>query len=213
MWSLIPGPIRRYRRQHPYNHPMLYFFMDLIDSSLKLLLLCGVAIAGYVAVKNYTGHNPVSQIATATTTEPAQSDIELPLTQQTTVVTASAVRGTVNATTDIRTKRLLDNTPGILWINSLPDTHYVIQFASSVDKPTLIAFANNHLQKGAVIFPFKITADKQTMYGVASGLYETMDSAMQAIERFPQALRQHQPWIRPVASLQKQVAVASRRLN
>ncbi|MEM7257619.1 MAG: SPOR domain-containing protein [Pseudomonadota bacterium] len=213
--SLVPRSLRRYRRDHPYSHPFLFLVVDVFDSLLQILLVCGVIYAGYHVVANSTNKNetvvestPPMDQSVPLVVDNSQGVIETSVIEAK-VINASSVTTTSEASNSPSTTdatRLLDGIHGIRWVNSLPTSHYTIQFAASIDKEALIEFADEHLTRGAVIYPFKLTNNNEPMYGVASGLYDSLYSAMQAIDKLPAPLQQHGPWVRPVTELQKQVA-------
>lgn len=207
--SLIPRSIRRYRREHPYNHPVLFFFIDAVDSLFQIVLVCGVIFMGYNMLNN-AKHKDQLSVTEAETDLPINNNAEitlLPAGQQ--VINASSVTPATSIDTTVHksdAKRLLDNTDATQWVNSLPESHYTIQFAASIDKSALIAFADEYLTKGAVIYPFKHTRENVPMYGVASGLYDSLYAAMQAIDKLPASLQEQGPWVRPAEELQQQVS-------
>lgn len=208
MWTLIPRPIRQYRRENPYNNPVLFWFLDCIDATLKFAIVGGAMVAVYLSMTGESGilSNAISASDQVQKTTPVSlADSAL----QTTVIAASAnLKPAVTEATSqkVSARTLLDNKHAVQWIKSLPESHYVIQYAASTDKGTLIAFANAHLQKGAVIYPFKITTGNNAMYGVASGLYDSLHAALLAIDKLPVSLQQHSPWVRPVSELQSDVS-------
>lgn len=217
MWSLVPRPVRRYRREHPYSHPLLFLFVDMADSSLKFLITCGVIYGAYFAVSNSEPETNTLLANNSVTVEtPVAETIQKSDTYElTTIVSASSSEQSAVETHHQYndSKTLLDNEVGIRWIEGLPESHYVIQFATSVNKTELIEFATNHLKKGAVIYPFKLTSDQNAMYGLASGLYDSMQTALQAIDKMPEPVTQHRPWVRPVTTLKRAVRETAQLTN
>lgn len=227
MWDLIPHPIKNYRRAHPYSHPVLFFCLDFAISSMQIVFVCALIYTGYRAIQPPSLNS--AKVVSANNTESAATlqstpliDVEATGPLKTTVIPASATvvpSSRSNLSTQQSgyaggdSKRLLDGKFAARWIMSLPDSQYIIQYAASTDKVLLKKFANTHLQNGAAIFPFKITSDNQTMYGVASGLYDSLNGALSAIDHLPDALKRHSPWVRPVINLKKQVAKTTVMLN
>ncbi len=222
MWSLVPRSIRRYRREHPYSNPFLFLCVDFLDSTLQIVIVCGVIYAGYNIV---TRQNAEQTMAVAVdsnqTLEPIQGDIEAAIDSFQVipaVIAASATTPTMNNNpahvdqnhnqSTTQTRLLLDDKFGIRWVNSLPPGQYTIQFASSIDKAALVEFANDNLSRGAAIYPFKITDNNQPLFGVASGVYDSLYTALKVIDKFPEPLLQHGPWVRPVVELQREVSQA-----
>jgi len=91
------------------------------------------------------------------------------------------------------------------WILQLPDDKFVIQLGSSANK-ALIEIEAKALPTGPVaIFPFKETPSARPVYGYSSGVYDSLDDALQAIDTMPKSLVANGPWVRPVSQLKTQI--------
>jgi septal ring-binding cell division protein DamX len=205
MWTFIPGSVRKFRRENPYNHPFVFLLVDLTDSALKTAIVAGLLFGGFHFVKQQLSVAESRELAIS---DQPRTDDHAYLEYAVVVAASSEIlqANESNPSPQVSGNSLLDGSPGIRWINDLPDSHYVIQYAASIDKTSLIEFANNHLQKGAVIYPFKTTAENDVMYGLASGLYESLFIALQTVDKLPEPIAIHSPWVRPVVELKAEVA-------
>ncbi len=206
MFSFVPRAVTRYRRNNPYTHPLLFFVVDCTNSCLQFALVGAIAYGGYYSLNNWNATDVESDQVMKAVAEDSISPI------QTAIVTASST-----VTTEIieilpveplerdEPSHLLDGKYAIRWVQSQPQDGYTIQFGASVNKGELIDFAYEHLTNGAVIYPFKRTSNDQTLYGVSSGLYTSVSSALRAIDNMPADAVVNDPWIRPISKLQKQV--------
>ncbi len=120
-----------------------------------------------------------------------------------TVVTAKLKEGVVEG----ETASIFDHE----WILARPGQHFVIQLAASDNLDKLLDFSSELEDDKISIYPFKVTANKETMYGVSVGEYATIDQAMDAVRQFPPSVKRYNPWVRKVAAVQKQIlSVAGR---
>jgi septal ring-binding cell division protein DamX len=208
MWTFIPGSVQKFRKENPYNHPFVFLLVDLTDGALKTAIVAGLLFGGFHFIKQQLS---VTESEALVISDRGNDNTDL---HNTVLVTASSEivhEDELNHSAQANGNTLLDGSTGIRWINDLPDSHYVIQYAASTDKTSLIEFANNHLQKGAVIYPFKTTAENNVMYGLASGLYESLFIALQTVDKLPEPLVIHSPWVRPVVELKTEVAAVANR--
>ena len=218
MFSFIPNAVKRYRRDHPYTHPVLFFAVDCTDSLLQFAVLGLIGYAGYYSFERWTSNSETPAVATASVQplviQTEETAIDQNQLYQTALIEASSNSATKPAIGKLTVapinraepNHLLDGKYALRWVESQPETGFTIQFGSSTDKAALIDFASEHLNKGAVIYPFKQTNSNRTMYGVASGLYDSIPSALRAIDNMSATLVAYEPWIRPMSKLQKQVA-------
>ncbi|MEM7260167.1 MAG: hypothetical protein AAF404_22560 [Pseudomonadota bacterium] len=101
---------------------------------------------------------------------------------------------------------ILFDQEGSQWILDLPGDDYVMQFASTPDSTAILEFAREYLRSGAVIYTFKRTPSGRPVYGVASKeVHSSLEAAQQELQKLPVALRQANPWIRPIAPLQRAI--------
>lgn len=206
MFSFVPRAVTRYRRDNPYTHPLLFFVVDCTDSCLQFALVGAIAYGGYYSLNNWNSSDvETDQIMTAVADD-SISPIQTAIVPASSTVTTETIELLPVAPLERdEPSRLLDGKYAIRWVQSQPQDGYTIQFGASVNKGELIDFANEHLTQGAVIYPFKRTSNDQTLYGVSSGLYDSVSSALRAIDNMPADAVVNDPWIRPIGKLQKQV--------
>lgn len=92
MWSLVPRPIRRYRREHPYSHPLIFLCVDILDSSVKLVLTCGAIYGIYLAATSTSSDSQPALARSSTPVETLTIDSQItPVSAlKTTLITASS---------------------------------------------------------------------------------------------------------------------------
>lgn len=99
------------------------------------------------------------------------------------------------------------------WILEQNGNHYIIQLGSSINKEKLYESAVNFDTEAPVAFyPFRLNRDEKIVYGYALGIYNSFDSAKEAVASLPQRVQNFGPWIRPIDDLQRQIASTSRKL-
>ena len=215
MPSLIPRKIRRYKKEYPYSYPALFFFLEMADSLIKLSLIAALLFGGYVAFNRY--NQPVSpdtalQTIAAADEQPAsaQSDFNPILAERPTEAPADrpsepAKLAVIETAPEKPLPQILDGNQAIGWIQQQVSSYYLIQFASSPDKDALLEFARDNLTTPSVLYPYKRTPTNRPVYGVASGLHSSMESAQQSLSQLPPELQSYDPWIRPVDKLQRDI--------
>ena len=93
------------------------------------------------------------------------------------------------------------------WVLEQSSDKFTIQFRSSRDVEILREFAPVITSETTVsIFPFKKTNNGQMVFGIATGLYESLEEAAAAIETMAPAAQEFGPWIRPLDELQREVS-------
>jgi septal ring-binding cell division protein DamX len=211
MFSFVPPVVKRYRRNNPYTHPFLFFVVDCTDSCLQFALLGALAYGGYKSFNHWNTQSGLSKAPTLVAATPVETAI-VPASSKATSAEPKVLEiKTLPVEPLVRDEPtlVLDGRYALRWVQSQPADDYTIQFGASVNKSELIDFANEHLTNGAVIYPFKRTEGNQVMYGVASGLYDSMSSALVAIDNMPVTAVVNDPWIRPIKKLQRQVSRTS----
>jgi len=92
------------------------------------------------------------------------------------------------------------------WLLKQDGGSYVVQLASSIEKPDLYQKAFDLSETHpAVVFPFKMTRSNQLMYGYAIGMYDTVREARAGIKQLSGNVVAEGVWIRPVGEIQKQI--------
>lgn len=225
MPSLIPRKIKRYKREYPYSHPVLFFFLELADSLAQLAIVSLLLLGGYLGYKHYSQQQPEQQLeqqADSSVQEPTlHATLETPTLVETSSIDLQPVASNVPVENSIlipEDQRKIDSSASVIlegsdavkWINQQQNSDYLIQFASSPDKEALLEFARLNIQTVAVLYPYKRTPSNRPVYGLASGVHPSLDAAQQSITRLPQALQSQQPWIRPLGQLQTEI---TRTLN
>lgn len=217
MPSLIPRKIRRYKKEYPYSYPALFFFLELADSLVKYSLVAALLFGSYIALNRYTQSTSLaSQQTTAETNETisvvaaTRSDNKSVQERPTKLVHAEPPTNSTKLTViETATKKplpqILEGNQAIGWIQQQVSSYYLIQFASSPDKAALLEFARENLQAPSILYPYKRTPSNRPVYGVASGLFSSMESARQSLSQLPQELQSYEPWIRPIDKLQRDI--------
>ena len=212
MFSFVPPALRRYRRNNPYTHPFLFFVVDCTDSCLQFALIGAIAFGGYQSFKHKNEQPGLSESSTKVAATIVDTPVEttiVPASSKSTITEIETLTITMPTVATLKHDEptvVLDGKYALRWVQSQPADDYTIQFGASVDKGELIDFAHEHLTNGAVVYPFKQTEDNQVMYGVASGLYDSVSLAMQAIDNMLINAVVNDPWIRPIKTLQQQVS-------
>ncbi len=215
MPSLIPRKIKRYKREYPYSYPVLFFFLELADSVAQLAIVGLLLLGGYLGYKHYSQPLADSGIPTLpanleTPTLVETSSIDLQPVASNVPVDNSILTPEDQRKIDLSASVVLEGSDAVKWINQQQNSDYLIQFASSPDREALLEFARLNIQTVAVLYPYKRTPSNRPVYGLASGVHPSLDSAQQSITRLPQALQSQEPWIRPLGQLQTEI---TRTLN
>ncbi|OED35615.1 hypothetical protein AB833_29460 [Chromatiales bacterium (ex Bugula neritina AB1)] len=92
------------------------------------------------------------------------------------------------------------------WLLQQPHNHFVIQLASSSDIVLLEQYAKDiRIPAPAVIYPFKQANTQNTLYGLSTGNYSSLDQASKAVAALDTELQKFGAWIRQVSTLQQLV--------
>lgn len=201
-----------FKARNKYNYPFLFFVLGFFNVTLQLGI---VAVASWFLystaadfIKFYGDDQPVK----------AQSSVALNNTSHHKANFFEVAANSSNRSTEnLSNQTVLSEIPKQLvtsatvkdwrWVFQQKDGKFTIQYRSSTDKELLYEDARQlPANSSAGVFPFKRTSRKQLMYGYASGIYDTLESAEQAIQSLPSKAREHGPWIRPITQLQEQVA-------
>ncbi len=196
---------RIFRAHHKYSYPFLFMVIGTIKALGEIALVAGVLWITFPMAHDF--FNPKPEASTSTYTSEVQSTENL-------LAISSAPEGVIEieipavAPPDPTTaapalKRIREAT----WMFKQDADKFTIQFGSSVDKEKLRMSALELSDDSVIIlFPFKRNANDRTVYGFTSGIYDTVDQAALAIAGMPASIREFSPWIRPVDTLQKQIA-------
>ena len=92
------------------------------------------------------------------------------------------------------------------WLLKQDASSFVVQLASSTDKPDLYQKAFD-LSDGhpVVVFPFKKVRGNRLMYGYAIGMYGSFQEARRSVSKLPEGAVAEGVWIRLVGDLQKDI--------
>jgi len=205
--EMLKRPGRRYRKfrfENQYDAPLLIFFFDFCIGLAKFLLLALLVLGGWLLTKQY--------LSSQSTTIADSGKIQLAEKQsQATIV---AVQSLPAATSEEPEKISVDPDTALnnltivdaQWISRLNPNSFIVQFASTPDLKLLEEFIPViNSGEPIAIYPFKKTRSGDLVYGIATGVFEDLDSALLSVERLPTAARAHEPWVRPVKDLIDQV--------
>lgn len=104
----------------------------------------------------------------------------------------------------------IDATPAIQraienerWVLFQDAGKFTVQLATSRERAYIIGLAQSLPASDPVaIYPFLTTNSKNPVFGLLSGLYDTREEAVVAVENMPLAAKQFGVWIRPIGDLQ-----------
>lgn len=203
---------RVFKANNRYSYPFLFFALGALKS---LCQLGALAVAGWVVYQGIssttnsdTSHSNVAKVSVAApVTAIAKQKVQ---SVEILAVSTDAINPPlVNPNTAL--EPLGDNATRLLdweWVLKQDAEKFTIQYGSSPDEELLYESARAFPTESAVVvFPFKKTPSNRTVFGFSSGLYDSLDSAQQAIKELPQSARSFGPWIRPIGQLQKQIVV------
>ena len=232
MPSLIPRKIRRYKKENPYSHRGLFFILESTDSLIQLAIIALLCFSGYAALTHLTTRE-ADTLASSSVLDPTKIEAEVAKSDHhekpavlmastnapSTVSSAASAAPenselnavSPNAPSQTLASAPIDGTDAIRWIKQQKPSDYLIQFASSPNKSAMLEFALSNLSDGSVLYPYKRTPSNRPVYGLASGVYPSLDTAQQAITEMPAALQNQKPWIRPLGQLQSQIAATIQR--
>jgi septal ring-binding cell division protein DamX len=201
MSLLLTKKMRRYRAYYPQSHRAFFYLIEACESLLKIVLVCAFIAGCFLLLKDRmplinaaTGKTDNTQTARGT---PGQFQPAL---------SRKPKESTRNGT-ETRYAGILNSEASVEWLIQLKPSEFIIQFATTPDKPAIIAFATENLStSGAAVYPFKRTPSGRYVYGVSTiEVYKSLESAQLALGKLPPALQQSKPWIRPVKALQEEV--------
>jgi len=217
--ELLFNPSRKYQRhnyRNRYDEHGTYSPLKILVFIIKLIplfsLLAVITYFGLRAAQNW--HVPriteqsfstdsIYSVATTSFTE-TQTSAPAP----TPVALASKAREPVvhKPLTDKIFEVYLAQFVGEEWILDQDPNDFIIQYASSANIEELRQFAaviNTEIP--LAIFQFKTSATGTPVYGLASGLYSDLDTALSFVDQLPVAAKAHGPWVRPINSLKEQI--------
>lgn len=202
MSLLLTKKMRRYRAYYPHSHRAFFYIIEACESLLKIVLACVVLVGCFLLLKDR-----VPLINAATGVIGSTQSVKSNAGQNQLALTRKPKQSARNSSTEPRYSGILNSETSIEWLNQLKPSEFIIQFATTPDKPAIIAFATENLStSGAAVYPFKRTPSGRYVYGVSTiEVYKSLESAQLALGELPPALQQSKPWIRPVKALQEEV--------
>jgi len=218
MASIIQRKIKKYRRDNPYSHELLFWFLGAVETLVKIVLL-GILMFALFWLYSYWQPADDSQ-STQPVAQRIPAQTAKPNTRDTTIVSPAVTSAKVEevlALSDPETTNIspVANAPieirkdqeGIDWISRLDPGEFIIQFASSADESALIEFSMEYLPGGAVVYPIKRTPSGRHVLGVSSDvIYDSLGAAQRALENMPSSIKQDNPWIRPARQVQRAIS-------
>lgn len=202
---------REFKMYNQFTYPALFFFIGLI----KPLLIFGIAIAAaLILLPHVTQGIQVSKSTEVIDSSAAPQRLAEPVLPSVPSVVAMVTPNVGNryekpVDETVVVEQIVTRTPRVVgadWILSRKPGEFTVQFASSPDKPLMVEFASFFDSNAEIaIYPFKRTPTNRPVYGLASGVYPSFESAQLAIEKLPASIREYDPWIRPLKTLQTQV--------
>ena len=198
---------RQFRAYHKYSYPGLFIAI----SSAKALLQIGVVFAvAWYALSLMTGGQHAGGRALAQDSNAADKSLQLtgftgaPAQVEIPAIATSEALGQ----TSERVSSPVAN-PGVYnveWLLKHEAGSYVVQLASSTDKPDLyqkaFELSDSH---PVVVYPFKRTRSNRMMYGYAIGMYDSFNEAQADVKQLSENAVAEGVWIRSVGEIQKQV--------
>ena len=198
---------RQFRTYHKYSYPGLF----IVISSAKALLQIGVVFAvAWYALSLMTGGQHAGGRALAQDSNAADKSLQLtgftdtPARVEIPAIATSEALGQISG----RVSPPVAN-PGVYnaeWLLKHEAGSYVVQLASSTDKPDLyqkaFELSDSH---PVVVYPFKRTRSNRLMYGYAIGMYDSFNEAQADVKQLSENAVAEGVWIRSVGEIQKQV--------
>jgi len=200
---------RKFRAHNKYSYPGLF----MVLGGSKALLQIGVVFVGaWFAVSLMTSELKEKENELAQNSNVADESSKLTGladdSQAQAEVTATAATQATNPIRKSHTK-IPAAKAGVYnadWLLKQDGGSYVVQLASSIEKPDLYQKAFDLSETHpAVVFPFKKTRSNQLMYGYAIGMYDTVREARAGIKQLSGNAVAEGVWIRPVGEIQKQI--------
>ena len=94
---------------------------------------------------------------------------------------------------------------GPRWLLEQSDNAFTIQYLTSASMDELVDFSEKFTGEApATIYPYR-QSDGIVEYGLARGIFDSLDSAREALQAQPQELQLHNPWIRPISKVSGQI--------
>jgi len=92
------------------------------------------------------------------------------------------------------------------WVTRLNPEHFIVQYGSTVDLELIQEFVPViNSSEEIAIYPFKKTPSGRLVYGIATGVYDDLDNALESVEKLSAEARAYNPWVRPVDELIEQI--------
>lgn len=211
---------RSYRRFKFYNqddHPFLFLFLDIGFFALKVAVIGGALLLAYKLLngsystadsvdKRTETSNAPTRTATATI-ERATLDKIIPSTPPD---DSTAIASDLIIEPALRTTITTTSTPATLhnesWLLAQDREKFTIQFGSSPDRQLMLDYARSFANDAPLsLYPYKKTPTNRPIYGLARGIYNSLDNASKALDTLPSELKTFSPWIRPIGKLQDQI--------
>lgn len=204
--EVLNRPGRRYRKfrfENQYDAPLLIFFIDLCIGLGKILLLAVLVLGGWLLSNQYLS-NQESALADSGEMKLQKSSVAVQSLPAVTPVSAANETIKPAAVHDATLNNL--TIVDAQWITRLDPNSFIVQFASTPHLKLLEEFIpviNNG--EPIAIYPFKKTRSGNLVYGIATGVFDDLDTALISLEQLPNEARAYEPWVRPVKELIGQV--------
>lgn len=92
------------------------------------------------------------------------------------------------------------------WVLFQSPTKFTVQLATSRERGYIIDLAQTmQVTDPVAIYPFLTSNSNNPVFGLLSGLYDTRDEAIAAVENMSAATKKFGVWIRPVSDLQEDI--------
>ena len=204
-----PKWYRRYRQENRYDSPLLIFVFDTLFSLVKAIIFLLVIATlvkfmffGEQATKLHAGiaNLPVTPLAVQSAdSDYPETDYEAATTNLPNSLVAFDATADYNGNNKYNLKLV-----GEEWIDGLDPKAYIIQFGSSPDSGILEDLIPSiNVGKPIAMYRFKNDLNSDPVYGIATGVYESLDKATAAIEYFPPEARTYDIWVRSVVLLKQ----------
>ncbi len=100
------------------------------------------------------------------------------------------------------------------WLTQLNPSHYIIQYGSTVDVELLSEFipiiSND---EEIAIYPYRKTPSGRMVYGIATGVYDDMETALAALEQISTEARAYGPWVRQVRKVVSEINSVAKKAS
>ena len=203
---------RIFKAKKKYNYPVLFFVIGFLNVTLQLAIVAAATWFLYSTAADFIKFYDDDQPVVALFSGPSESS-----SHHKASFSEVAAKSSSQSTDGLSDREVISEieeqsiTSAIVndwkWVFQQPEGRFTIQYRSSTDKELLYEDARLLPSTSSVgVFPFKKTSRNQMLYGYASGVYDTLESAEQTIQSLSPKARAHGPWIRPIKELQEQVA-------